>query len=136
MADFTLNHECGGSPTPQPPDRRRYPRVKCQLPFEIRLQGSQFPIRGETIDVSLGGCYVGTMLPIPIGTEFAFRCWVAATPIACQAVIRTSDPGVGAGIEFLQLDHLSLAILAYHLDRLQSNDDNASESTGIIRAHN
>lgn len=133
MAELSFDPESAGA-TSKPPERRHYPRLKCRLPMEIRSKACSFPMRGETTDVSLSGCYVSTMLPLPVGTEIEFRCWVAATPITCRAMIRTADPGVGNGIEFLDLDDLSKAILAYHLDRLQSDDIQLNEPTGVIRA--
>lgn len=106
----------------QEADRRRYPRHKCKLPMAIRSNGNRFPVRGETTDVSLSGCYVTTILPSPVGTEIEFCCWVGETPIACKAVIRTCDPGVGNGIEFLNLEGTALAVLGDHLDSLDDSD--------------
>jgi len=115
----------------QPPERRQAPRIRCRLPIEIRTKESKFAVRGETIDVSLTGCYVGTMQPIAVGTEIEFRCWVAARPVDCKAVVRTCDLGVGNGIEFLELDDLSKSILGYHLHKL-AEDGRLNEETGVI----
>ena len=125
----------GGTAQANAPDRRRHPRLKCQLPVEIKTVGSRFPIRAETTDVSLTGCYVSMMTPLQKGCEVEFRFWVAATPISCKAVVRTSDPGVGNGIEFLSIDDLALSILGYRLQRLQEEDGRIDEPTGVIRAH-
>ena len=117
-----------------PPNRRRYPRFKCQLPTEIRTPNSQYPIQGETTDVSLCGCFVATVFAMPVGTEIDFRCWVGETAVACKAVVRTSDPGVGNGIEFLDLDAPSQEILGRYLDSLQESATQADEPSGVIRA--
>ncbi len=116
----------------QPPDRRRYPRFKCRLPVELRPESSSFPIQGETTDVSLGGCYVATVFPLPTGTKVNFRCWVCDRPVACKAVICTSDPGVGNGIKFLDLDELGTVWLAKHLDELHGRDNEVNGPTGAI----
>lgn len=116
------------------PERRQAQRVRCQLPIEIRTKGSRFAIRGETVDVSLTGCYVGSMQPMAVGTEIDFRCWVAARPIDCKAVVRTCDPCVGNGIEFQDLDDLSKSILGYHLHTLQAEDGTVNEAIGVIGA--
>ena len=121
-----------GSGSEQVSDRRQAPRVRVQLPIEIRTKGTRFAIRGETIDVSVTGCYVGSMQPMAVGTEIEFRCWVGARPIDCKAVIRTCDPCVGNGIEFLELDDLSKSILGYHLHKLQSEEVRENERGGII----
>lgn len=122
-------NDCEG----QPPDRRQAPRIRCQLPIEIRMKGSRFANRGETTDVSLTGCYVGTMQPMPVGTEIDLRCWVGERPMDCKAVVRTSDPCVGNGIEFVDLDDLSKSILGYYLHQLQAEDETANEPTSVIR---
>ena len=132
MAELQFDPDISNGAGAKPPDRRRYPRLKCQLPTEIRPAHSSFPMQGETTDVSLGGCYVATMFPMPVGTTIDFRCWVAATPIACKAIVRTADPGVGNGIEFLDLDGLSRTVLARHLDSLQANHAEINEPTGVI----
>ena len=46
-------------------------------------------------------------------------------------MVCTSDPGVGNGIEFLDLDELSRTVLSHHLDSLQAE---TNEPTGVIRA--
>ncbi len=122
--------ENGGAP----PDRRQAQRIRCQLPIEIRTRGSRFAVRGETTDVSITGCYVGSMQPLPVGTEIEFRCWVGARAIDCKAVIRTCDPCLGNGIEFLDVDGLSKSILGYHLHKLQAEDEDATEPAPVIRS--
>lgn len=118
----------------KPPERRQSPRIRCQLPIEIRTKGSRFATRGETTDVSITGCYVASMQPMAIGTEIEFRCWVGAHQIECKAITRTCDPCVGNGIEFLDLDALSKSILGYHLQKQQADIDPGDEQLGIIRA--
>jgi hypothetical protein len=132
MADFRFESEASPSPAPAPPDRRGHRRVKCRLPAEIRTAHSRFPLQVETTDVSLGGCYVATMFALPEGTAIDFRCWIGSTSIACKGVIRTSDPNVGNGLQFLDLDELSRAVLANHLDHLQANDAEATDPMGVI----
>ena len=132
MAELEFESDYSNGASAKPPDRRRFPRLKCQLPTEIRPVHSSFPIQGETTDVSLCGCYVATMFPLCVGTEVDFRCWVAETPIACKAIVRTSDPGVGNGIEFLDLDELSKTVLSNHLDSMQGNQVEMNEPTGVI----
>ena len=75
---------------------------------------------------------MATMFPLPRGTTIDFRFWVSGTPIACKAVIRTADQGVGNGIEFLDLDELSRATLSMYLDSFASRDAMAHEPIGVI----
>jgi len=132
MAEFFINSEVANCVAP--PDRRQSPRLQCRLPIEIRTKDMRFAVRGETTDLSVTGCYVSTMQTMAVGAEIEFRCWVGPTAIDCKAVIRTSDPNVGNGIEFVDLDEASAAVLTAYLDRLQTDELRFNEPTGIIRA--
>jgi hypothetical protein len=83
-----------------PSSRRRYPRHKIKLPLELRDERVKAPTRINATDVSGNGCYVETMLPLPIGTVLRVDFWLDSDHINITAVVRTCDPGVGNGIEF------------------------------------
>jgi len=124
-----------GEATRAAPERRAHRRVKCALPAEIRPVGAGFPIQGETTDVSMGGCYVATMFPLASGTTIEFRAWVDGACIRCKGVIRTSDPGVGNGVQFLDLDAAAVAVLDAHLTKVE-REGAASDSglSGVIHS--
>jgi|SRR4051794_22952959 c-di-GMP-binding flagellar brake protein YcgR len=118
------------------PERRHYARLRCALPVDVRPLHSSFPLQAETTDLSLGGCYVATMFPLPIGTEVEFRFWIEETRVGCRAVIRTCDPGVGNGIQFSDLDELSRERLQAYLASLQGREENfLNQPTGAIHPH-
>jgi len=50
------------------------------------------------------GCYVETMIPLPVGTVLTVTFWLGSEQVATPAVVRTCDGGVGMGIEFTGLD--------------------------------
>jgi hypothetical protein len=81
-------------------NRRRYHRHKISLPLELRDERVQAPIRINATDVSGNGCYVESMLPLPLGTVLRVDFWLDSEHINITAVVRTCDPGVGNGIEF------------------------------------
>jgi hypothetical protein len=81
------------------PDRRDQLRLKITVPLEIRTDGSEFPLRGATSDLSLTGCYVETIFPLPIGTELELKLQLDGTLLILGSVV-TSDPQVGNGIQF------------------------------------
>ncbi|HVO62772.1 MAG TPA: PilZ domain-containing protein [Terriglobales bacterium] len=84
-------------------EKRAYPRVKVHTPVEILQEATEAPIRGETSDLSLGGCYVGMMFPLPIGTPVEVRLRADDITIIVLGVIATCDPQVGNGIQFLRM---------------------------------
>jgi hypothetical protein len=84
-------------------NRRRYHRHKISLPIEIRDERVQAPTRINATDVSGNGCYIETMMPMPLGTVLRIDIWIDSDRITASAVVRTCDPGVGNGIEFTGL---------------------------------
>ena len=54
-------------------ERREHIRLKLKVPIEIYLEGSDSPLRSATSDLSLGGCYLETIFPLPIGTNVELK---------------------------------------------------------------
>ena len=91
----------GATVTIAPSNTRRWRRhKKIWIPLEIRAEHAKAPIRINATDVSGNGCYVEYMLPFPLGTVLRIDFWLDSEHISITAVVRTSDPGVGNGIEF------------------------------------
>ena len=84
-------------------NRRRFQRHKISLPLELRDERVKAPTRINATDVSGNGCYVETMLPLPVGTVLRLDFWLDSEHMNISAVVRTCDPGVGNGIEFTGL---------------------------------
>jgi len=87
-----------------PPERRVYPRYALHLPLELRMEGSDVPMRLETADISCNGCYIETRMPCPVGTKIEARLWLGETRIIARGRIVTSHPQFGNGIMFLSFD--------------------------------
>ena len=86
-----------------PSNRRRYSRHKISLPIELRDERVKVPMRINATDVSGNGCYVESILPLPVGSMLRVDFWLDSDHINITAVVRTCDPGVGNGIEFIGL---------------------------------
>jgi len=80
-------------------NRRAYPRLKTSVPIELWREDSKSPIRGATADISLTGCYIETIFPMPVGTNLELRLRLDDT-LLVRATMVTSDPQVGNGIQF------------------------------------
>jgi hypothetical protein len=86
-------------------DRRRFPRHR--IPFEIEIRGEQGedpPMRTKTADIAASGCYIETILPLPVGTVLSITFWLESKRVRTTAIVRTCDRGMGMGIEFTGLD--------------------------------
>jgi hypothetical protein len=55
-------------------DRRRYPRVKAQIPVELLPSGTAIPMRTVTEEVSLCGCYIPSMFTLEVGKHLEEFC--------------------------------------------------------------
>ena len=90
----------GATVTISESNRRRWHRHKISLPLELRDDRVNTPLRINATDVSGNGCYIESMMPLPLGTVLRVDFWIDTEHIKITAVIRTCDPGVGNGIEF------------------------------------
>jgi PilZ domain len=101
-----------------PSNRRRYNRHKIRLPLELRDERVKAPTRINATDVSGNGCYVESMLPLPVGTVLRLDFYLDSEHINITAVVRTCDPGVGNGIEFTGMPLDGKARMQAYLDAI------------------
>jgi hypothetical protein len=89
-------------------DRRRYPRMKCFVAVELRMDGATVPVWGNLANTSMGGCFVETATPLHAGAKLEIGLWVANGKIwvkglVIDGVIIESSPSFGVRIKFSQL---------------------------------
>lgn len=101
-----------------PSNRRRWHRHKISLPLELRDERVSAPTRISATDVSGNGCYIETMLPLPLGTVLRLDFWLDSEHINISAVVRTCDPGVGNGIEFTGMPAETKSRMQGYLDTI------------------
>jgi hypothetical protein len=102
---------------PKPDNRRKFARHRIGFPLELRDERVNTPLRVNATDISGNGCYVETVMPLPIGTALRVDLWIGEERLAPTAVVRTRDPGVGMGIEFVGLPEESKKRFQAHLDQ-------------------
>ena len=108
-------------------DRRGGSRQKVRVPVELVVDGSP-PIRGATADLSVGGCYIETLFPYPVGTSLDMKLQLENTLLVAAWVV-TCDPQVGNGIQFDRMLPEDREELERYLQKLQQEDE--SEGAGI-----
>ena len=106
------------APPIDPNNRRRFARHRVSYPLEVRDERVQTPMRVNATDVSGNGCYVETILPLARGTTLRVDFWIDSEKISTSAVVRTSDPGVGNGVEFIGMTPAAKQRLQSHLDKI------------------
>jgi hypothetical protein len=102
----------------RPDNRRKFARHRISYPLELRDERVNTPLRVNATDVSGNGCYVETVMPLPVGTALRVDLWIEQERLSPTAVVRTCDPGVGMGIEFTGLPEDSKKRFQAHLDKL------------------
>jgi len=106
-------------------NRRTYPRLKARVPIELYVEDCENPIRGATADISLTGCYIETIFPMPVGTHLELKLRLDDT-LLVLAIVVTSDPQVGNGIQFNKM-------LPEDLDELRAFLEAAEKETTETR---
>jgi c-di-GMP-binding flagellar brake protein YcgR len=91
------------APTSATPERRRYPRVKTTIPVELRSLGNAAPLRTQTDEISLCGCYIETMFTLDVGEKLELILWLGKEKVTTTAVVATRYPQVGNGIDFVDM---------------------------------
>jgi hypothetical protein len=94
-------------------DRRQHPRYAVDAWAEVMVKDGTMLFRGRVLDISMGGCFVGTeaRLRLAPGTlvEMIFR--VNGMVFRPEAVSRMVRPGLGAGFLFKNPDKKMHAVL-------------------------
>ncbi len=101
-----------------PDNRRKFQRHRISFPLEFRDERVNTPMRVNATDISGNGCYVETVMPLPISTVLRVEFWIDQERISSSATVRTRDPGVGMGIEFTGLPEDSKKRFQAYLDKL------------------
>lgn len=83
-------------------ERRKQRRFQADLPVEVRSTQAA-PIRAEIADISLSGCYVNTLFPVPVDSVVSIVFWLGDDKVTAKGKVRSSILGVGCGIEFVDL---------------------------------
>ncbi len=106
---------------PRAKDKRKFRRHRISFPIEIRdgrSVGSGNAV--TTADMSAGGCYVETRTPLPVREKVTISFWLNSERVQTTAVVRTSDGGVGMGIEFTGLDEVAQQQLQRQVESMDS----------------
>ena len=96
-------------------ERRRAPRFDCKASIEVHLESSGSPVRGNLADISLGGCYIEMMIPLPVGTQLNLVIWLEAGKATTPGLVTSSHAGFGVGVKFIGMSKPDRQILERYL---------------------
>jgi hypothetical protein len=82
----------------------------------LRPESNHAPLYASAADACAGGCYVEAVFPLARGTRLSVVIWLVSDKVVTKAMVRTSHPGVGMGIEFLGMTATETQRLALFLE--------------------
>lgn len=74
---------------------------------------------GVTSDISLGGCFVCTSKPLSLKTRIRVRLERKGESVEALAMVRIVKPRIGMGLEFIDVEPASVAVLNRWLEQLR-----------------
>jgi hypothetical protein len=117
--------------TPSAENKRKFPRQRVPFPIEMRdPDGVGSLMRTRSADISGRGCYIETMLPLPVGKVLSITLWLDAQRVNTSAVVRSCDGGVGMGIEFTGLDEATQERLQQQVETMAAEDGTSGNAQG------
>jgi hypothetical protein len=81
-------------------ERRRDPRYPLVAEARIADIGSSTEIKLRTSDLSITGCYLDTVSPLPNGTEIVLKICRDDGLFETNAKVVYVHPGMGMGVQF------------------------------------
>ena len=116
---------------PSEGDKRKFSRHRVPFPIEIRDQdGAGSHMRTKSADISARGCYIETMLPLPVGKVLSLTLWLDTERINTPGVIRSCDGGVGMGIGFTGLDKAIQERLQKRIEAMAAESGTSENAQG------
>ena len=100
--------------------QRQFPRVKVNLPVEVRRPVTPAPIRAQIADICLGGCYVEMSFTQDVSAPVEIVMWIGENKIRASGVIVSSHPSVGNGVKFTRMAPEDRERLKQYIDSIQS----------------
>jgi hypothetical protein len=109
---------------PSDVDKRKFPRHRVPFPIEIRDEnGGGSQMKTKSADISGRGCYVETLMPLPVGKLLQITFWIGDERVRTPGIIRSCDGGVGMGIEFTELDDQTRDRLQGRIEAMAEESD-------------
>jgi hypothetical protein len=92
-------------------ERRRHARFPVTATVEAVELQSKARITGRTSDLGLGGCYIDTISPLPLGVQLKMRITHEGKSFETKARVAVSSMGMGMGVAFIETEPDQLSII-------------------------
>ncbi len=84
-----------------PAERRRNLRFPFSAAVEMIESATGAKIHGRTADLGLGGCYIDSLTPLPVGSEIKLKILKDDEFFEAHARVMFSQMGMGMGVAFI-----------------------------------
>jgi hypothetical protein len=101
-------------------ERRQHKRHAFSATAEVVDMSSGARLSTRAADLNQGGCYLDMMNPLPIGSNVRIFISSHGVELSCTGVVRDSQPGMGMGVAFTDLDDAQKAIIEGWIEKLRS----------------
>lgn len=89
-----------GGGAASPGDRRKYARHSCRIEALVTDEGTATRLPARVTDISLSGCYVEMLSPLPLGSLVELTLNPGGTTLQISGKVRMSQMGMGMGVAF------------------------------------
>jgi PilZ domain len=81
-------------------ERRKFARHACRIETQVVTEDGSIGVPGTITDVSLGGCYVEMLSPLPVDSTIHLSLNPGTTTLHMSGKVRSSQVGLGMGVSF------------------------------------
>ena len=81
-------------------ERRQFARHHCRIEARVTVVGDSVEMAGKITDISLGGCYVEMLSPLPDGTLIQVALSPGEGTLELSGKVCSSQTGFGMGVAF------------------------------------
>jgi hypothetical protein len=92
-------------------EKRRHARAEIPKGMWVAWEGSGQRLVSRVFDLSLGGVFIPTPKPPPVGTSIKLVFETSGRDIRARAIVRRSVSGSGMGVEFVAMGYEERGIL-------------------------
>ena len=118
-------------------DRRTYPRLKCFVAVELKVDGAEAPFWGNVANISLGGCLVEAPGLVEAGKKIEIGLWVSSGNLWVKGVVLTGTvaskaPGTGLRVKFSDMEAVPRETLKQFLKYVESTTKTYANQHGYL----
>jgi hypothetical protein len=81
-------------------ERRKFARHACRIETQVVTEDGSIGVPGTITDVSLGGCYVEMLSPLPVDSSIHLSLNPGTSTLHMSGKVRSSQMGLGMGVSF------------------------------------